>query len=543
MPNFHYRAATQATSGKAEHFYMVFRRNDVTTFNELVQMVQAGPRTFNGRKNWDYLLIGQKNGGLFNVNCPSWYLLATHSTGVYGANSYLYPGVAVDSVPNYNSQYIAMDATSSEPEQRLSANFQSENIYVVNAVEQSAGTDYAPVILSFDFSPAVIGGPAFNWGRQLSSGTDDRYICRLYFDNWKTYLYFSASDYASSARRYIYLRKYNQTGTLIWHRRLDSGLTSLAYQVVGQIAGYDSGNVDFAFVVGESYQLPQKVYVQKYLADGSYGGDPSLIWESPASSGDGGFTDAPSYLVSSRPGWDRTFLATRYYNFAGTVNKAIFVANSNTALVGYRITETDEPLIPLGCVEDGGVGQCIFLMGKYENFSITSLYAIKINPLADVVWQRRIWFTARYNDESLGGGPVEASVEIKNARISKSFDDETTSGRDAYAIAVDLENLTGFGGDTQAPQVQIIMSLPMNGQLRTDHFLPFENFSAGTNPDLVMRVVYEESNLVFTPSVEVTDQVGSGFSSATTNPFTETSASFSRTDYQIYVEADQGLIR
>lgn len=542
MPNFSYYLASQAVSGREVNVYLLVHRLDTTGTNKLTDLVNVGPYDVNGRDTYDQVALGIKNDGGFDSDGPFdyWHIYAPHSRGdsFWGPLS---PTANFNiSAPQYDGVYSG-GATSSEPTTRLTAVNQNMHVYQALAQEVIANNDYDMVVLAWMYDDLVlgplIGVPLYQWGRKITAGSGDRFLSNLYFDNWNTYLYWGLHGTTTSlGQTYMYLRKYNQSGTLIWHRRLQSTVTSPTRNQMGTLAGFDTGRIVVPITVAAS-STEYKFGLAYYDASGNLEANSIYYsWDSPAVSG---YASPASSVVSSRPAWDRQYFGWHWYDFDYTQAQTNFIAALGASVGTFFFTQTTAPgLMVSGAIETLGSdpGDAIFLcLNDETGFAATSLVLIKLDFDGDVVWQRELTVRGQYET---GGAVTSGTTTISQAKIN--WRDE-----EGFSLALTVKEESGWGGDPDSPEITAFMSFPSDGSGLTGEYVKLEfdqGFNSSLNPLVSLAYKYEESNFVFSEPVLISEtQVGA--TSATTNPFSQTNVTSSPTKTEFSVESANGVYR
>ena len=543
MPNFSYYLASQAVSGREVNVYLLVHRLDTTGDNTLTDLVTVGPYDVNGRDTYDQLALGIKNNGgsAFDGPFDYWHIYAPHDRGssFWGP---LTPTATFNfSAPQYDGNYSG-GATSSEPTTRLSAANQNMHVYQALAQEVIADNDFDMVVLTWMYDDLVlgpiIGAPQYQWGRKITAGSADRLFSNLYFDNWNTYLYWGLHGTTTSlGQTYMYLRKYNQSGTLIWHRRLQSTVTSPSSNQMGTLAGFDTGRIVIPITVAAS-STEYKFGLAYYDASGNLEGTSIYYsWDSPAVSG---YASPASSVVSSRPSWDRQYFGWHWYNFDFDQAQTNFIT-ANGAFVGtFFFTQTTTPGVYVrGAIETLGsdAGDAIFVCANNDQgFASDSLILIKFDFDGDIVWQRKLTLSGQYES---GGAVTSGTTWISQVKIA--WRDE-----EGFSLALTVTLPTeGWGGDPDSPEITAFMSFPSDGSGLTGEYVKLEfdqGFNSSTNPLVSLAYKYEESNLVFSEPVLI-EETQVGATSATTNPFTQTNVTSNPTKTDFSVESANGVYR
>lgn len=329
----------------------------------------------------------------------------------------------------------------------------------------------------------------------------------LYFDNWNTYLYF-----AFSSNTALWLRKYNQSGTLIWNRRVT--LPSLSY-LRGDLAGFDVGEVNLPILTdtGTTDFVYNIDIVQHDSSGNAFGIRP---WTSESTTGS--YVNRIHQVVSSKPGWDAVHLTwTHWYNdFNTNQTYLLHVFKGLTGGAGIKIE--NEELYTHGGVEDGYRGNAIFCYRPANTFS---LLFISFDRLGNVFWQRKLQVFAVKTTKSTGSGQSQL-LDIKDAEMMRG--QASDAPRDTYRVLAFMES--SLFNDFAANDFQLMIDFPMDGSLaaaeEASTLKTIRVYEDATySYDLVIK--YTASDLTFSTWEPATTT--STFTYATTDGLTNTNLS------------------
>jgi hypothetical protein len=514
MPNIQYYVACQAVQGKIDYHYSLFHRTDISTSAPLRSVAQVGPIQFAGKDYYGLVISGVTDE---DVSSNNWSVFLDY-TGMIGGYSGEPGGVFPYTFTQFSTAkrpYFRLDdAAGAEPTQRLLGGSQSEHVYVAELIDEFGGASNS--LTSYAYY-GLINPPTFNWARKIYIGSNDFLDNQVYFDNWQTYVFWGLSGFTTSdGDQHIYLRKYNQSGTLIWHRRLSDSSPAINLRQ-GQIAGYDSGNVSYPIAYQDTTESAPQVWVVRYQSGGTVDSTfPSKIWTGTAEFG--GIT-TPAHVVSSRPAWDRQYVAWGWRPFAGGGTSLSYIAAPNYVYSSVNILSTSnyEMLPSPTAIEVPSDGSAIIPFYELnDDFDVVSLVLVRVDHLGEIIWQRRISF--RYEHES-----VERDLKISSFKVK-------WASEDSFFVIANLFDAEGLWGTT-AQEIFVSVAFPFNGSLKSTHELSFSNFNGGSVQTESLIVDYAESSIVFSGPTSETPDNPSVFTLSSTDPFTTVNLSApSKTD-------------
>jgi len=514
MPNIQYYVACEAVQGKIDYYYSLFHRTDISTSVPFLSVAQVGPIQFAG-KDYYGLVISGVTDSTTSSNNWSVYLDYTSLLGGYsGEPGGIFPYTFTEFSTLKNPYYRWNDATGAEPTQRILGGSQSEHVYVAELIDEFGGASNS--LSSYEYY-GLVSPPTFNWAKKIYIGSNDFFDNQVYFDNWQTYVFWGLSGNTTfDGNQHIYLRKYNQSGTLIWHRRL-SYSSSATFFVQGQMAGYDSGNVSYPIAFQDSSASEPQVWVIRYLAGGTV--DSTFPWKIWTGSAESGGISTPAHVVSSRPSWDRQYVAWGWRPFDGGGTSLSYIAALAFNYGSAKILSTSNyEMMPYPrAIEVPSDGSAIFPFYELDDELYTaSIVLVRVDHLGEIIWQRRISF--RYEHES-----VETDLQITSFSVK-------WASEDSFFIVATLFDADGFWGTT-AEEIFVSLAFPFDGSLESTHELSFGNFNGGSVQTESLIVDYAESSIVFAGPTSETPDNPTVFTADSTDDFTTVNLSTpSKTD-------------
>lgn len=538
MPNFHIYVGCQAKAGKWNNYYS-FAIPSGPELNVVRSSVacKTGPTFFNGEAYYGLLYLGYDNGNYSTLDVPRSHMFLDFGTGVDGNPSTLQVTSFYNLTPNYHSQDFP-DADSSEPTTRTSALAQLVRVYIADKISNGANERNA-VLNSFSL-PTSPSAPTWNWGRSLTTAaTSDQMYSTLYFDNWQTYLYWAINGYINNTSQYRYLRKYNQSGTLIWNQRLGASVAGPQEFEIGKPAGFDTGNV--LLPISYKAQSSDSHAVLAFICNGSGSFLSNYeIWND-GTSGNLTLMNGLQAVVSSRPLWDRMYASFDWKDFGAggpsVEDKIVILSGNGTLWAGScrQLVCSNENLNAVGIIEHSPTGDSVSLFEEnYNALTGSGLRIVRSDYLGNVIWQRRLTVTP-----SVSGSTGIANIDGFTAKIQWSSDD-------SFTVIFGIVTSPAFGSisGSDAYFVNLALTFPYDGSNVGTMPLEFADFDGDPNSENFLTVTYEEGDLVFADVVDIDppDAAGIGLTWDTTNPFTQSNLS-APTATAISYETDAGRIK
>jgi len=491
-----------AVQGKNRHPILVFWEDNL--FRSRVAGTETGPITIGDRKYYG-LFLKMYDYGAGNYLGPThyWNISVDQVSGNFD-------GISVDYMTEANEPFYQFadqigQAANAEPVTRLSGLSQSNHVYTMSSREVS-GTDKRYGIQSWTVSGS--NPPVFNWGREVSASLGVSRSNGLYFDNWNTYLYFAFSSSTT-----LWLRKYNQSGTLIWNRRIT--LPSALYYLRGDLAGFDLGEVNVPILSDTgTTDFVYNIDVVQYDSGGTPFG--IRVWTNEPTSG--GFVNRIHQVISSRPAWDAVFLTWTHWENSQNLNQTYLLTLQKGLTVGAGIKIENEDLFTGGGVEDAYRGNAIFAYRPNNAFNIRF---ISFDRFGDVYWQRKLEFYA-IKTVKVTGAATSQLLNIKD--LEMTWGQMSRSQNDTFRVFAMLES--SIFNDFSANDFEVVIDFPMDGRLIEDplnlgekSILVYEDATY----EYRLMFIYTESDLAFT-TWEPTS-TASTFTYATTDGLTNTNTS------------------